>query len=102
MVRDTDAWADMKRHGFRRPESGFLPIHMPKNTAAGVVLAAISLVLGFALVWHIWWLAIATFVALVVAAIVHTFNYQRDFHIPAAEVAATEAARTQQLASAHV
>jgi cytochrome o ubiquinol oxidase subunit 1 len=102
VVRDTDAWADMKRHGFRRPESGFLPIHMPKNTAAGVVLAAISLVLGFALVWHIWWLAIATFVALVVAAIVHTFNYQRDFHIPAAEVAATEAARTQQLASAHV
>ncbi|HEY1069331.1 MAG TPA: cbb3-type cytochrome c oxidase subunit I, partial [Thermomonas sp.] len=102
VVRDTDAWADMKRHGFRRPESGFLPIHMPKNTAAGVVLAAISLVLGFALVWHIWWLAIASFVALVVATIVHTFNYQRDYHIPAAEVAATEAARTQQLASAHV
>ncbi|WP_449447981.1 cytochrome o ubiquinol oxidase subunit I [Thermomonas brevis] len=102
VVRDTDAWADMKRHGFRRAESGFLPIHMPKNTAAGVVLAAISLVLGFALVWHIWWLAIASFVALVVATIVHTFNYQRDYHIPAAEVAATEAARTQQLASAHV
>ena len=102
VVRDTDAWADMKRHGFRRPESGFLPIHMPKNTAAGVVLAAISLVLGFALVWHIWWLAIASFVVLVVAAIVHTFNYQRDYHIPAAEVAATEAARTQQLASTHV
>ena len=102
VVRDTDAWADMKRHGFRRAENGFLPIHMPKNTAAGVVLAAISLVLGFALVWHIWWLAIATFVALVVATIVHTFNYQRDDHIPAAEVAATEAARTQQLASAHV
>ena len=102
VVRDTDAWADMKRHGFRRAESGFLPIHMPKNTAAGVVLAAISLVLGFALVWHIWWLAIVSFVALVVATIVHTFNYQRDYHIPAAEVAATEAARTQQLASAHV
>ena len=102
VVRDTDAWADMKRHGFRRAESGFLPIHMPKNTAAGVVLAAISLVLGFALVWHIWWLAIVSFVALVVATIVHTFNYQRDFHIPAAEVAATEAARTQQLASTHV
>ena len=102
VVRDTDAWADMKRHGFRRAESGFLPIHMPRNTAAGVVLAAISLVLGFALVWHIWWLAIVSFVALVVATIVHTFNYQRDYHIPAAEVAATEAARTQQLASAHV
>ena len=101
VVRDNDAWADMKRHGFQRPEGGFLPIHMPKNTAAGVVLAAISLVLGFALVWHIWWLAIASSVALVIATIVHTFNYQRDYNIPAAEVASTEAARTRQLTSAH-
>ena len=102
VVRDNDAWADMKQHGFKRPESGFLPIHMPRNTAAGVVLAGISLVLGFALVWHIWWLAVTAFVALVISAIVHTFNYDRDFHIPAEEVAATEAARTQQLAHAHV
>ena len=101
VVRDTDAWADMKQHGFQRAARGFLPIHMPKNTAAGVVLAAISLVLGFALVWHIWWLAIASSVALVIATIVHTFNYQRDYNIPAADVAATEAARTSQLASAH-
>ena len=101
VVRDTDAWADMKLHGFRRAAGGFLPIHMPKNTAAGVVLAAISLVLGFALVWHIWWLAIASSVALVIATIVHTFNYQRDYNIPAAEVASTEAARTRQLTSAH-
>ena len=102
VVRDTDAWADMKQHGFRRAEGGFLPIHMPKNTAAGVVLAAISLVLGFALVWHIWWLAIASSVALVIATIAHTFNYQREYNIPAADVAATEAARTRQLASVHV
>ena len=36
------------------------------------------------------------------ASIIHTFNYQRDYYIPAAEVAATENARTQQLAAAHV
>ena len=102
VVRDTDAWWDMKANGFKRPEGGFLPIHMPKNTAAGVVLAGISVVLGFALIWHIWWLAGLSFVALLIAAIVHTFNYKRDYHIPADEVAATEAARTQQLGSVHV
>ena len=102
VVRDTDAWWDMKANGFKRPEGGFLPIHMPKNTAAGVVLAGISVVLGFALIWHIWWLAGVSFVALLIAAIVHTFNYKRDYHIPADEVAATEAARTQQLGSVHV
>ena len=101
VVHDNDAWSDMKRRGYARPLSGFLPIHMPKNTAAGFVLAMISTVCGFAMIWHIWWLASASLVALVVAAIVHTFNYKRDYHIPADVVAATEAARTQRM-TAHV
>ena len=36
----------------------------------------------------------------VAAAIVHTFNYKRDFHIPADEVTRCENARTQALAGA--
>ncbi len=99
VVHDIDAWWDMKRHGYQRPLEGFKPIHMPSNTGAGVVLSALSLVWGFALIWHMWPLAAAAFAALVLAAIVHTFNYQRDHHIPAADVAATEHARTQLLAS---
>ena len=102
VVHDTDAWWYMKRRGFKRPEAGFLSIHMPKNTAAGIVLAGISLVLGFALVWHIWWLVVVSFVALLAAAIVHTFNYQRDYHIPADVVARTEAERSRQLEAVHV
>jgi cytochrome o ubiquinol oxidase subunit 1 len=102
VVHEIDAWWDMKRHGYQRPLTGFRPIHMPANTAAGVVLSALSLVLGFALIWHMWWLAGASFAVLVAAAIVHTFNYQRDYHIPAEEVARIEEARTQQLATAHV
>lgn len=90
----------MKQHGYRPPRAGFRPIHMPENTGAGVVLAAISLVLGFALVWRIWWLAAAAFVALVGAAIVHTFNYSRDHDIPADEVARLEAQRLRDLAAA--
>ncbi len=31
---------------------------------------------------HIWWLAIASFVAIAVVTIAHTFNYNRDFYIP--------------------
>ena len=100
VVHDLDAWYDMKRHGFSRPVAGFRSIHMPSNTGAGVLLAALSLVCGFALVWQIWWLAAATLLTIVVAAIAHTFNYHRDHHIPAAVVAATEAARTRALAAA--
>ncbi len=102
VVHDTDAWWDMKQRGFQRPTSGFAAIHMPRNTAAGVVLAALSTLCGFAMIWHIWWLAAASLLGVVVYAIVHSFNYDRDYHIPADVVAATEAARTEQLKNVHV
>ena len=95
VVHDNDAWCDMKQRGYERPLDGFIPIHMPRNTGAGFVLAALSAVLGFALIWHMWWLAAAAFVALIVAAIGHTFNYDRDYHIPADEVVRVEDARTR-------
>jgi len=98
VVHEIDAWWDMKQHGYQRPLSGFKPIHMPSNTAAGVVIAALATLLGFALIWHMWPLACMAFAALIVASIIHTFNYQRDYHIPAHEVSAAEARRTEQLA----
>ncbi len=99
VVHDLDAWAEMKRTGAPRPADGFRAIHMPRNTGAGIILAGISTVCGFALIWHIWWLAIASFAALLITAIAHTFNYARDFHIPADVVAETEARRARQLAA---
>ena len=30
-VHDQDAWWQMKQHGYQRPTSGFIPIHMPKT-----------------------------------------------------------------------
>ncbi|MGN8063240.1 cytochrome o ubiquinol oxidase subunit I [Ralstonia sp. 22111] len=98
LVHDADAWWQMKQYGYRRPQEGFKPIHMPKGTAAGIVLAGLSTVCGFALIWHIWWLAIVSFAATIVSAIVHTFNYKRDYYIPAEDVVRTEASRTQLMA----
>lgn len=98
VVHEIDAWWDMKKHGYQRPLTGFKPVHMPANTGAGVVIAALSTVFGFAMIWHMWPLAIVSFAATVLASIIHTFNYKRDYYIPAAEVAATEELRTQQLA----
>ncbi|PBC07798.1 cytochrome o ubiquinol oxidase subunit I [Mesorhizobium sp. WSM3859] len=97
IIRDNDAWWDMKKAGYRRPLSGFKPIHMPKNTGTGVILAVFSVALGFGLIWYMWWLAALSFVSLIATAIGHTFNYHRDFDIPAAEVAQTEEARTALL-----
>jgi cytochrome o ubiquinol oxidase subunit 1 len=102
MIHDGDAWWDMKRRGYVRPLTGFRPVHMPANTGAGVILAGLSVACGFALVWYIWWLAALSFVAIIGTTIVHSFNYKRDFYIPADEVARAEQERTQLLATSGV
>jgi cytochrome o ubiquinol oxidase subunit 1 len=90
-VYDIDAWWHMKANGFVRPTAGFMVIHMPKNTAAGIVLASISAVFGFAMIWHMWLIAGLAFVALLTAIIIHTFNYNREYYIPVEEVEKAEA-----------
>jgi cytochrome o ubiquinol oxidase subunit 1 len=90
-VHDIDAWWQMKANGFVRPTDGFVQIHMPKNTPAGIIIAGISGVIGFTLIWHMWLLASIGFVALMAAIIVHTFNYKRDYYIPVEEVEKAEA-----------
>jgi cytochrome o ubiquinol oxidase subunit 1 len=99
IIHDNDAWNDMKQRGHERPTGGFIPIHMPKNTPAGFILAALAALCGFALIWQMWPLAAGSFAMLIAAAIIHTFNYKRDYHIGAEEVVRTEALRTRLLAS---
>jgi len=100
IIHDSDAWWDMKARGYERPTGGYQPIHMPANTGAGVILAGLSTVVGVALIWYMWWLAALGFFALIAYAIFHTFNYKRDYYIPAETVQATEDARSKALAAA--
>jgi cytochrome o ubiquinol oxidase subunit I len=98
VVHDLDAWYDMKERQAQRPEAGFRPIHMPHNTGAGVIVSAFAMAMGFGMVWYMWWLAALGFVGMIVAAVTHTFNYKRDYYVPADEVARLENERTRLLA----
>jgi cytochrome o ubiquinol oxidase subunit 1 len=99
IVHDNDTWADMKKNNYIRPQTGFIAIHMPKNTGAGFVIAALSAAFGFAMIWHMWPAAIVSLAAVLAAVIIHTFNYDRDYHLPANEVLRVEDVRTHGLAS---
>ena len=98
VVHTLDAWHDMQARGYQRPTTGFRPIHMPRNTGVGVILAGLALTLGFGMVWYMWWLAAVSLAGILIVAIGHTFNLARDFFIPADVVAATEGKRMQLLA----
>ena len=86
-VRTLDAYADMKARGEGRPNPAAIrDIHMPSNTCAGLVVAIFSLVLGFALVWHIWWMAIGGLVGLVATLVIYSSRDNDGYYIPASTV----------------
>jgi cytochrome o ubiquinol oxidase subunit 1 len=100
VIHDLDAYYDMKTRNAGRPLTGFRDIHMPKNTGTGVILAGLSVGFGLSMIWYMWWLSALSFVGIIAVSIFHTFNYDRDFHIHADEVARTEEERTRILANA--
>ncbi|MCA8243393.1 MULTISPECIES: cytochrome o ubiquinol oxidase subunit I [Burkholderia] len=90
-VRTLDAYADMKARGEGRPNPAAIrDIHMPSNTCAGLVIAIFSLVLGFALVWHIWWMAIGGLVGIIATLVIYSSRDNDGYYIPASTVRKTE------------
>ena len=71
------------------------PIHMPNNSPIGVVLAFFAVVFGFALVWHIWWMALIGALLLTVAALFHSWRTSSEHEIPIEAVEAFEAGRNR-------
>ncbi|MDF2374283.1 MAG: cytochrome o ubiquinol oxidase subunit I [Rhizobiaceae bacterium] len=93
-VEDIDAFADMKIRGVAdlRPTQ-YEDIHMPKNSAIGILLGGMAFALGFAMVWHIWWLAMACLAGALLLLIIRSSNDDNEFTITAGEVEAIEIQR---------
>ena len=100
VVTARDAFWDMKQRGVAmQPLDSYHQIHMPRNTATGLSIAAFATVLGFALIWHIWWLVVATFVVAFGVAIGKSFDEDRDYYVPVEEIERTEKRYFAQLPS---
>ncbi|KTA78913.1 cytochrome o ubiquinol oxidase subunit I [Aeromonas salmonicida] len=86
-ITGLDAFWEAKQNGtaYQKPKQ-YAPIHMPKNTGAGVVIAGFSALFGFAMIWHIWWMAIAAFVAMIATWIIHSFNDDVDYYVQVDEI----------------
>jgi cytochrome o ubiquinol oxidase subunit 1 len=98
-VHDVDALADMKERGVaRKAPAQYEDILMPNNTGAGFIIGALSFFLGFALIWHIWWMAIAGSAGMAFAVLLRSLVDEDEYLIPAAEVARIESARPARVA----
>lgn len=88
---------DMKYGDEKYPKVRYGDIHMPKNTGIGFFIAALTFVCGFSLVWHIFWLALLSGVAMVVLIIVRSCDYETEYMIPKKEVERIESLRLHTL-----
>jgi len=61
-------------------------IHMPRSSGLGFMIAVAAFALGFAMVWHIIWLAVLSFVAALVLIFVRSIDEHTEMTIPASEV----------------
>jgi cytochrome o ubiquinol oxidase subunit 1 len=62
------------------------PIEMPRNSGTGFVTAFFAVVTGFALIWHIWWMAALGGFGAFVTLLVFAFRDKEEIAIPAEQV----------------
>jgi cytochrome o ubiquinol oxidase subunit I len=90
-VEGRDAYWAMKQRARRQatpvPEPDYTDIEMPRNSATGFVCAFFATFMGFALIWHIWWLAIVAAVGAYATFVVFAWRDRTEYIIPADEVA---------------
>src|SRR5712675_833548 len=89
-VTSEDAYWAMKRRtkdeGVAK-EPNYKPIELPRNSPTGFVCAFFATVMGFAMIWHIWWMVAAGFVGAFATFVVFAWRDHDEYEIPAWEVA---------------
>lgn len=81
----------------QKPSTNYKPIEVPKNTPIGLYIAVISFVVGFAIVWHMYWLVPIGLAGIVGCILKRTFDEDSTRTISVAEIKKIEAARGHAL-----
>jgi cytochrome o ubiquinol oxidase subunit 1 len=66
------------------------PVHVPRNTPVGVFVAFFVVMLGFALIWRIEWLAVLGLIGAVAVALWQAWQKDREMIVAADEVSTFE------------
>ena len=88
-VTSRDAFWSTK-HSKKVAEPLYEPIHVMKNTPAPIILAAFAFAVGFAAIWHIWWLFAVAFIGAVLTLIIRLSNDDTERLITVAQIKKNE------------
>jgi cytochrome o ubiquinol oxidase subunit I len=87
-VTASDTYWVTKQRSQANPKSrDFQPIETPKNSAIGFINAFFAVVTGFALIWHIWWMAGAGLAGAFLAFLAFAFRAEDETRVPAETIA---------------
>jgi cytochrome o ubiquinol oxidase subunit 1 len=88
-VSGEDAYWQFKKHAAEASDEGpeYRAIEIPRNSATGFVCAFFATVMGFALIWHIWWMVAAGAIGAFATFVVFAWRDHDEDTIPADEVA---------------
>lgn len=93
VVTDRDAFWEQKQRGEAVKKTVFEPFMLPKNSPFGLMIAFAGLVVSFALVWHIWWLAIVGLVSGIVLLLVRISQEETEYEVTRDMVLSVEKGR---------
>ncbi len=86
-VSRIDDWWYQKQEGVKTPKpKDYVDVILPKNSPFGFAIGMAAMVVGGALIWHIWWLAVLAFIMIVLFVIARTMDDFTEHTISAAEL----------------
>jgi cytochrome o ubiquinol oxidase subunit 1 len=101
-VEGPDAFWSKKRQlsSEQRADENWVPFSMPKHSPLGFFVAFFTVILGFSLIWHIWWLAIVGLLGVAVVILSQAWHTELEDYVPVAIIAEHEHAHRARMAQA--
>lgn len=72
---------EARQHGEEPQQPIYENIQLPKNSGFGIIIAAFAFLVGYGLIWHMWWLAVVGLMGVVVCVIIRTSNDDTEYTI---------------------
>lgn len=95
-VKYRDEFWENKKSENKSSLGDFQDIEIPKNTPIGLYIGILSLIFGFAAVWHITWLLPVAVLGLVACIVVRTFNEDSTYMLSSQQIAKIEMSRRSE------
>lgn len=76
-VTARDEWWERKQSQYHAPLQ-YEDFYEPRPTSAGMLIAACGFVVCFALIWHVWWVAVLGLLGLIASVIIRTTTHDTE------------------------